>query len=221
MSAKTAKIPAKAYVAYYRVSTARQGESGLGLEAQQSAVERFLVSVKGTLAGAYTEIESGKKHTNRPQLAAAIAAAKRLKAVLVIAKLDRLARNVAFISNLMESAAEFTACDMPQANKLTLHIMAAMAEHEARAISERTVAALQAAKARGVKLGNPRLDEARKRAVQARRKPPTLAHIKEILGRYRAEGLSLRAAAEKLNELGVKTPAGGAWHSESVRRALG
>ena len=126
------------YVAYYRVSDVKQEISGLGLEAQRTAVARYLTQVKGGLVSEHTEVESGKRHTNRPELLAAIAAAKRAGATLVIAKLDRLARNVHFISGLMESAADFVACDMPAANKLTLHIMAAMAEHEREMISKRT-----------------------------------------------------------------------------------
>ena len=115
-------------VAYYRVSTDRQGQSGLGLDAQREAVARFVGSAGGTLLAQYTEVESGKRHTNRPQLAAALAECKRRKATLVIAKLDRLARNVHFISGLMESKVDFVAVDMPQANRLTVHIMAAFAE---------------------------------------------------------------------------------------------
>ena len=137
------------YVAYYRVSTARQGQSGLGLEAQQSAVESFCEPIES-----FTEVESGKLK-QRPELMRAIAACKRHKAILVVAKLDRVARNVAFVSTLMESGVEFIACDNPNANRLTIHILAAVAEDEASRISERTKAALAAAKRRGVVLGNP------------------------------------------------------------------
>ena len=144
------------WVSYLRVSTDRQGTSGLGLEAQRAAVNAFLNGGSWTLAAEYVEVESGKRQSNRPQLAAALASCKRLKAKLVVAKLDRLSRNVAFISKLMESGVEFVAADMPFANKLTLHIMSAFAEHEREAISECTRAALQAAKARGVKLGGPK-----------------------------------------------------------------
>lgn len=207
------------FVAYYRVSTARQGESGLGLDAQRSAVSRFIQHAKGTLISEFTEIESGKKN-DRPQLAAAIAAAKRSKATLVIAKLDRLARNVAFISNLMESAADFVAVDMPQANRLTVHIMAAIAEHEREMISARTKAALAQLRARGVKLGNPRWQECIAKARDARKKAPQPAEIRTILSGYRAEGLSLQAAAERANALGLRTPKGGKWHAMTVARAL-
>jgi DNA invertase Pin-like site-specific DNA recombinase len=140
------------YIAYYRVSTVRQGQSGLGLDAQREAVSRFLASQHAGSeqpVAEFTEIESGKRSRNRPQLLAALAQCPKLKATLVIAKLDRLARNVHFISGLMETNVEFVAVGMPQANKLTVHIMAAMAEYEAQAISQRTKAALEAARVRG------------------------------------------------------------------------
>ena len=146
------------YIAYYRVSTQRQGRSGLGLEAQQQAVNVFLHGHEELIIESFTEIESGRKN-DRPQLAAALDACRRYKAVLVIAKLDRLARNVHFISGLMESGVEFVAVDMPEANRLTIHILAAVAEHERETISQRTKAALQAAKARGTKAGQPRPEE--------------------------------------------------------------
>jgi DNA invertase Pin-like site-specific DNA recombinase len=138
------------FVAYYRVSAERQRVSGLGLEAQREAVARHVGT--GQLVAEFTETESGKRHTNRPQLLAALAECRKRRAVLLNARLDRLARNVAFIANLMESGADFIACDMPQANRLTIHILAAVAEHEREMISQRTKAALAAAKARGVQL---------------------------------------------------------------------
>src|SRR6478672_9282933 len=137
------------FIAYYRVSTAQQGRSGLGLDAQQAAVLAYLNGGSWALLEEFTEIESGKR-SDRPQLAAALAACRLHKATLVIAKLDRLARNVAFVSALMEAGVEFVAVDFPQANRLTIHILAAVAEHEASMISARTKAALAAAKARGV-----------------------------------------------------------------------
>src|SRR5437763_1334162 len=157
------------YIAYFRVSTARQGRSGLGLEAQRQAVFTHLGGEKPI--SEFTEVESGRR-TDRPQLAAALAACRVHKATLVIAKLDRLARNVAFVSNLMDAGVEFEAVDFPQANRLTIHILAAVAEHEARMISERTRAALAAAKARGRLLGGYRgragscTDLAKARAVR-------------------------------------------------------
>jgi DNA invertase Pin-like site-specific DNA recombinase len=141
------------FVAYYRVSTDKQGKSGLGLDAQRQAVTYF-VNGRGEIRAEFTEIESGRKN-DRPQLLEALATCRRLKATLVIARLDRLARNVAFISNLMESRVDFVAVDMPEANRLTIHILAAVAEHEREMISKRTKAALQVAKMRGIRLGNP------------------------------------------------------------------
>ncbi len=142
-------------VAYYRVSTKKQGASGLGLEAQRAAVQNYAQASGGVIAAEYTEVESGKLAA-RPILARALAQARRGRARLVIAKLDRLSRNVAFLSTLMEAGCEFTACDNPNANKLTIHILAAVAESEARLISERTKASLAAARARGVVLGSAR-----------------------------------------------------------------
>src|SRR5258706_4583916 len=138
------------YVAYYRVSTQRQGRSGLGLDAQRkSIIDRLCV--KAQLIAEYTEIESGKR-TDRPKLVKALAACGLHRAILIISKLDRLARNVAFVSNLMEAGVEFEAVDFPTANRLTIHILAAVAEHEAKMISDRTRSALAAAKARGIRL---------------------------------------------------------------------
>ena len=138
-------------IAYYRVSTKQQGQSGLGLDAQRVAVEAYAKAAGVKIQGEYTEVESGKR-ADRPKLAAAIANARRSKAKLVIAKLDRLARNVAFLSALMDSGCDFLACDNPNANRLTIHILAAVAEDEARRISERTKVALATAKARGSEL---------------------------------------------------------------------
>ena len=142
-------------VAYYRVSTKKQGKSGLGLDGQKTAVAEFARQDGSQIIAAYTEVETGKSK-DRPELLKAIAHAKRSKTKLVVAKLDRLARNVAFTSALMESNIDFLACDNPHANKFTIHILAAVAEHEAEQISQRTKAALAAAKNRGVKLGSSR-----------------------------------------------------------------
>ena len=141
-------------IAYYRVSTRKQGESGLGLEAQINCVQCYALAGNHKIIASYQEIETGKK-ADRPELAKAIMHAKRAKATLIIAKLDRLARNVHFLSGLMESKVDFVCCDNPHANRLTLHILAAVAEDEARAISERTKSALAAYKARGGVLGKP------------------------------------------------------------------
>jgi DNA invertase Pin-like site-specific DNA recombinase len=157
------------FIAYYRVSTDKQGQSGLGLDAQRAAVMNYLNGGNWKLVGEFTEVESGK-HSDRVQLRAAQAACKKHKAKLVIAKLDRLSRNVAFIANLLEAGTDFVAADNPHANKAMVQMMAVFAEMERDAISKRTKEALAAAKARGVKLGNPRLAEAIETTNAARRK---------------------------------------------------
>jgi DNA invertase Pin-like site-specific DNA recombinase len=139
-------------IAYYRVSTDKQGRSGLGLDAQKAAVTHYVTTTRAKLAASFSEIESGKR-IDRPQLLAALAACRLHRATLVIAKLDRLARNAAFLLNLRDSGVEFVACDMPDANRLTVGIMALMAEYEREMISQRTKAALASAKARGTRLG--------------------------------------------------------------------
>ena len=205
------------FVAYYRVSTDRQGKSGLGLEAQQRAVMNYLNGGDWTLAGEFTEVETGK-HNDRPELLKALALCKKQKAKLVIAKLDRLSRNLAFIAQLMDAGVEFIAVDNPHANKLTVHILAAVAQHEREMIGERTKAALQAAKARGVKLGRHGAEilapkyhrEAMQRANELR---PMLC---ELLDR----GSSFRDIAKTLNERKVRTPRGGKWHPTIVSRAV-
>jgi DNA invertase Pin-like site-specific DNA recombinase len=206
------------FVAYYRVSTERQGESGLGLEAQREAVARFVGS--NSLLAEFTEIESGKRHTNRPELLKAIELSRRQKATLVIAKLDRLARNVHFISGLMETGIEFVAADMPQANRLTIHILAAFAEHEREAISQRTKGALQVARQRGTRLGNPRWRESIAKARQSKSLILPAPQIVEMMQRYRSEGLTLRAVAGQLNALGLRTPHGSRWYASTVRKVM-
>lgn len=205
------------FIAYYRVSTDRQGASGLGLDAQREAVKRFIGSAE--LVAEFTEVESGKKHTNRPQLAAALSECKKRKCTLVIAKLDRLARNVHFISGLMESHVEFTAVDFPQANKLTIHILAAVAEHEATMISQRTKAALAQAKKRGTVLGNPRIAAARLKAAAANRTPPPAKTV-AIMAEMRQSGKTFRAIAQHLNALNVTTGRKACWYAASVRSVL-
>ncbi len=222
------------FVAYYRVSDIKQGLSGLGLEAQRSSVERYVAQVKGSLIGEFTEVESGKNHKNRPELLAAIQASKRASATLVIAKLDRLARNVHFISGLMESAADFVAVDMPSANKLTLHIMAAMAEHEREMISARTKAGLAVVQEeikrmgfrvsktgrRCDKLGNPRWEESIQAAQLARHPRKLAAHVAEIMESRRNAGIAFRHIAAELNTLGLRTPFDSVWYASTVRAAL-
>ncbi|SNC65484.1 Site-specific DNA recombinase [Hymenobacter gelipurpurascens] len=202
----------KNYVAYYRVSTQRQGASGLGLEAQRAACHAF---VRGTdlIISEYVEVESGKK-TNRQQLDAAIAAARAQGATLLIAKLDRLARNVAFTSHLMETGVDFLCVDNPAATRLTIHIFAAIAEHEARTISERTKAALAAKRARGERLGNPaNLTEAgRERSREVRhqiaRNHQANVQAAAMISYMQAPGKTLQQMADKLNRLGYRTRRG-------------
>jgi DNA invertase Pin-like site-specific DNA recombinase len=207
-----------AYIACYRVSTDLQGSSGLGLAAQREAVARFL----GTdpLVAAYTEIESGKHHTNRPQLSAALAECRQRHAVLLIARLDRLARNVAFIANLMESGVDFVAVDMPQATRLTIHILAAVAEHEREMISTRTKAALAEAKRRGTTLGNPRLAEARAKALAVHHAHRPAPDVAQLMRDWKQQGKSLREIASGLNRLNIRPPRGREWYASSVRNQL-
>jgi DNA invertase Pin-like site-specific DNA recombinase len=210
------------FIAYYRVSTQRQGDSGLGLDAQRRAVRDYLDGGSWQLVGEFTEVESGK-HAARPELAKALAQCKRERAKLVIAKLDRLSRNVAFLATLMDRGVDFVACDNPHANKLTIHILAAVAEHEREMIAQRTKDALAAAKRRGVKLGGPKLEVAqevsrhRRKALADQRAANVVPIIREV---QRAGLKSLRAIAEALNSRGVRTARGGTWHASSVRDAL-
>ncbi len=214
------------YVAYLRVSTDRQGKSGLGLEAQRKAVADH-VAGKGEITAEYVEVESGKKN-DRPQLARALAEARRIGAVLLIAKLDRLARNVAFIANLLEAGVEIAAADMPEANRFLLHVMAAVAEHEGRAISDRTRAALAAAKARGVALGwsmpgraGEQRQAARKGAARnALKADQHAANVMPMVWQIAGRGASLRQIATELNERGIKTARGGLWHAGTVRNIM-
>jgi DNA invertase Pin-like site-specific DNA recombinase len=227
MTKPNAENPQPRAIAYYRVSTAKQGRSGLGLEAQEAAVAAYVASSGSKLlAPPYVEIESGKNN-ERPKLAAAIAHAKRTRAVLVIAKLDRLARNVHFVSGLMESGVDFVACDNPHATRLTVHILAAVAEAEARAISDRTKAALAAAKARGTKLGTNNLTAAGTLKGSAagvasikRAKAEAYESIAPIVAGYAEQGLSLRAIAARLNDQGETTRSGRLWNAMQVSRVL-
>ena len=216
------------FVAYYRVSTKKQGQSGLGLEAQKDAVADYLNGGHWTLLDQFTEIESGKR-SDRPELAKALAMCRLRGATLVVAKLDRLARNVHFLSGLMESKVPFVAADMPQANNLTIHVLAAVAEAEAQAISQRTKAALKAAKARGVVLGGdkgnlPSLARKGNRAsIKSRR---TLAQeraedLLPVIADVRQQGVtSLRGIAAELNKRGIPAARGGEWTATQVRRML-
>ncbi len=214
-------------VSYLRVSTQRQGASGLGLEAQRAAVKEFCRQHGMVLSREFCEVESGKRN-DRPVLREALAYAKRTKTVLLIAKLDRLARNVAFIANLMDSGVDFRACDLPEANRLLLHIMAAVAEAEAKAISDRTIAALQAAKERGTPLGalNPAsrnlTPEAVRKGAQAtaRRAREASATILPIIRDLRTKGHTLATIAERLNQDGYRTQTGAQFSAVQVKRVL-
>ena len=224
----------KNYIAYYRVSTKKQGESGLGLEAQESSVVNF-VNGHGKLLATYTEVESGK-NSARPELLKALAHAKRSKAVLVVAKMDRLSRNVAFLATLMESGVEFQAVDNPHANRLTVHILAAVAEQEAVAISQRTKAALKAAKARGVLLGSNRaghwegkedvrlnaLKTARVNAARVNRQSrmEAYADILPYVKEQKESGTTLQQIANNLNTQGHTTRRGKPWNHVQVLRLL-
>ena len=206
------------FVSYMRVSTAKQGNSGLGLEAQQEAVARHLGT--NTPLAELVEVESGKNDSNRPQLMAALDLCKRKKAVLVIAKLDRLSRDVHFISGLMKAGVEFVACDNPHANKMTIQLLAVFAEHEREMISVRTKAALAAAKARGTKLGNPRWQDSLAKARRVKDPNPPAPAVIEMMRQQRSEGLTLRQIAAKLNALGLRTPKGCVWYAGTVRKAM-
>src|SRR5215218_843679 len=198
------------FVAYYRVSTEKQGRSGLGLEAQQEAVRSYLNGGDWQLMAEVVEVESGKKN-DRPRLAEALRLCRLHGAILVIAKLDRLARNVAFISNLMESGVEFRAVDFPQANRLTVHILAAVAEHEREMIATRTKAALAAAKARGKKLGGDRGNFTAVRdqgnpvsvAVRSAKADKRTADLAPVIRELQTSGASLRAIAAEVTRRGI------------------
>lgn len=215
-------------VAYYRVSTERQGRSGLGLDAQRAAVRKYLEGGKWTTLEEVTEVESGKRN-DRPALAHALSLCRIHNATLIIAKLDRLARNVAFVSNLMESGVEFTAVDFPQANSLTVHILAAVAEHEAKMISQRTKAALAAARSRGVKLGGNRGSIAAQATVGGKasaaarnlRATRRASDLLPVIRAVQADGAgSFRQLAAALNERGIPAARGGTWSAIQVQRLL-
>jgi len=222
-------------VAYYRVSTRRQGESGLGLDAQRAAVLEHCRATGGELLAEFTEVESGTCRT-RPKLAAACRLAKSRKATLVVAKLDRLARNVSFLSSLMDSKLDFVACDIPLANRMTIQILAAVAEHEAAMIGQRTRVALQAAKARGTLLGSHRPghwdghEQARKEgqakgsraSAELRRAEAREAYVDIVptLRELAESGYPLAKIADRLNESGITTREGGKWRPMSVSRVM-
>ncbi|MCY1703705.1 recombinase family protein [Deinococcus sp. SL84] len=211
-------------VAYYRVSTAKQGQSGLGLEAQRAAVLSYARSQDLTLVEEFTEIETGTRKRRRPQLEEALSHTRRIGGVLLIAKLDRLARNVAVVATLMESGVRFVAVDMPEADNLTIHVMAAVAEREAQLISSRTKAALAARKARGLKLGKAEnlTLEARKKGAEVTRQRAIrdMRTVAAYAGALRSQGLTLRAIALQLDQHGFQTRRGGPWSPTQVKRIL-
>lgn len=211
-------------VIYYRVSREKQAQSGLGLEAQATAVTAFVQQRGLEVVSAYTEVETGTGKKRRTEIFKAIEHAQREGAILLIAKLDRLSRNLHFVSGLLESGVKFTAVDMPEANHLTIQLMAVMAEHEAKAISTRTKEALQAAKARGVRLGSqvPMTE-----AVRAKGREKVSQEFHEAYKRHygyvqlmRESGLSLRAIASRLNGEGHRTRTGAEWTAVQVSRVL-
>ena len=216
-------------VAYHRVSTVRQGITGLGIQAQKKATEDFIDTRNAELVGSFTEVESGKNN-HRPELGKALHLAKVTGATLLIAKLDRLSRNAAFLLTLRDSGVKFVAADMPDANDLTVGVMALVAQQEREAISKRTKEALAAAKARGTKLGNPNGAAALRRAGKGNKAGVAriqaianqhAANLAPVVQSLRSENIiSLGAIADALNQRGMITPRGGRWHKSSVRNLL-
>lgn len=216
-------------VAYYRVSTEGQGRSGLGLEAQREAVRQLCDQRDWKVISEFTEIESGK-NAKRPELTEALHRAKVTGATLVVAKLDRLSRSVAFLSSLQEAGAKFVAADMPEANQFTVHIMAAVAEAERQAISIRTKDALRAAKAAGKRLGNPNGARALRRAGKGNK--AAINAVTDNADRFAEDlipiirdiqhgGISaLGGIAKELNNRHIQTRRGGRWHASSVSNLL-
>lgn len=212
MGATTAK-----YAHYLRVSTDKQGIDGYGIDAQRAAILKYIPAVE------FIEVESGKRK-DRPELMKALDYCKKSKAVLVVAKLDRLSRNVSFVSMLQDSKVEFICADMPEANILTIQIMAAMAQHEAKAISDRTKAALKAAKERSVPLGKSMsIDKAMKgRATQAAIADRNAMKVQTTINNLwnGGKGKSLRAIAQELNNMGVTTPRKAQWTAQAIKNAI-
>lgn len=209
------------FIAYYRVSTEKQGKSGLGLEAQRESVLKHIEQDGGTLIAEYSDVISGASET-REQLDAALRRCEREKATLIISKLDRLARQLSFLAKFIESKVPLVVAELPHANKMLLQMMAVFAEAERDMVSQRTKDALAAAKKRGVVLGNPKLADARVNAAKARkRKADQFAskHCYDVL-RWRDKGHSLAAIAERLNDMNWLGPRGGKWHPKSVSNLM-
>jgi DNA invertase Pin-like site-specific DNA recombinase len=216
----------KALIGYVRVSTSRQGRSGLGIEAQREALARFAASEGFELVRVFVEIETGKGADaldRRPQLAAALSEARRQRCAVAVAKLDRLSRDVHFISGLMAHRVPFLVAELgPDVDPFILHLFAALAEKERALIATRTKAALAAAKARGVKLGGPKLAEARKAAVERNmaNADQRAANVLPIIREIQRSAASLHQIADALNARGISTPRGGRWYAKSVSNVL-
>ncbi|WP_306110419.1 MULTISPECIES: recombinase family protein [Roseovarius] len=222
-------VPPLKLVAYVRVSTARQGRSGLGLDAQRKAIDDFAAAKNAQVLARFTEVESGRRN-NRPELQRSLELARLTGATLIIAKLDRLSRNAAFLLTLRDAGVRFVACDMPEANDLTVGIMALVAQQEREAVSRRTKEALAAAKARGVRLGNPNGAEALRRAGKggealraavAANADAFAEGLAPIIQGLQENGVTtLRDIAEALNDRGIMTRRRGRWHVSNVRGLL-
>ncbi|MGC4033615.1 MAG: recombinase family protein [Tepidisphaeraceae bacterium] len=213
------------FVAYYRVSTQKQGRSGLGLEAQRTMIAECVARLGGAIVGAFEEVESGKHHENRPELRKALALARRCRATLIVAKLDRLARNVAFVSALLDTpGVEFKAADFPDASRMMLQLLAVFAEYEREMISKRTKEALAARRARGLSLGNPTNLQAAAFDVAGHNRAKARAEaerLRPVIDGLRREGVTtVRAICAALNEKGYVTERGGSWHRSGVGRVL-
>jgi DNA invertase Pin-like site-specific DNA recombinase len=210
------------FVAYYRVSTNKQGIDGNGIMAQKEAVKRYLASLECELLGSFEEVESGA-NDERPQLAAALELTKAKRAILVIAKLDRISRSASFLLQLQDSGVDFVACDMPNADKFTVGILALVAQRERELISQRTKAGLAIVKARGTVLGNPHPAEALKRAQETiqERKQDFAKEALKAIREIQSTGIhSLNRLADCMNKRGEKTARGGKWTATAVKRVL-
>lgn len=214
----------KHYIAYYRVSRKEQGISTLGLLAQRSSVEKYVAGQDGIILNEFTEIETGTNKRERIEIHKAIQQAKNENAVLIIAKLDRLARNVSFVSSLMDAGIEFLAVDMPSANNFTIHIFSALAEQEAKLISTRTKQALAELKKKGVKLGSPKnlTSEARNKGVLTIKENALNndrnRQAQSIIGNCKEKGMTYRQIANYLNELNFKTRYGNQFLPSTVHQ---
>lgn len=214
----------KKFVAYYRVSTQKQGMSGLGLDAQKAAVTTYLSGHAWEMLAEFVEVETGKGANaldKRPQLRAALDACRKHNATLITAKLDRLARNVHFVSGLLETGCDFVAADMPQANKVMIQMHAVMSEWERDQISARTKAALTAAKARGVRLGTLGRQNLKQNIAARKNEANAFAgRLSSVIGGFRAAGMSQRQMVLQLNQSGLNATKGGTWSLVQLQRVL-